>query len=60
MDVIACVLVVVIGYLVMFFAGYETVRAPIYAIAIMGYFILKKIDNIAKELKLNEKENKND
>lgn len=59
MDVIACVLVVLIGYIVMFFAGYDTVRAPIYAVAIMGYFILKKIDNVAKELKSKEKENKN-
>lgn len=59
-NVIACILAIIIGYMVIFFAGYETIRATFYAIAVMGYFILKKLDNIGKDLKSKEEEKKND
>lgn len=58
MDILICIVAIVVGYLVIATLGYESIRAVFYEVAFIGYFILRRLEQIKKILK--EKENANE
>ena len=54
MNILICIVAIAIAYLVIATLGYESTRAVFYEVAFIGYFILRRLDQIKKLLEEKE------